>query len=126
MPISLENLALAFEYAELRGQHAPGTAQAKLRRDILARRDEAIEARAIDARRERDRLMAIQIEDMPPDTDDVALLLDTIAFRLGETTRAAAWRACGINPDRGRGLLARSAHAVDWPIFHTIRHTALA
>lgn len=71
------------------------------------------------------RILRIHIDDMPPATDDVALLLDAIAFRIGATTRADAWRSIGINPNRGRDLLARNAQAVDWPIWFTLRTAAL-
>ena len=71
------------------------------------------------------RLMAITAADMPPGTDDVGILLETLAQRLGGLSHAAAWQSIGINPNRGRGLLSRSRDAVDWPIFFTLRHAAL-
>jgi hypothetical protein len=35
------------------------------------------------------------------------------------------WRSIGVNPSRGRDLLARNASALDWPIFFTLRSASL-
>ena len=70
-------------------------------------------------------IMALTIADMPPPTDLVAILLETLSQRLGGVGHAAAWRSIGINPNRGRDLLARSSRAVDWPIWKTLRDAAL-
>lgn len=72
-----------------------------------------------------DRLMATTTAEMPADPDDVALLLETLSQRLGGVSRAMAWRAIGVNPNRGRDLLARNASALDWPVFFTLRATAI-
>ena len=103
-------LPLGNTLAELRGRIAA---------DPISKHGEAT------ARDEIARIRAITMDHMPPDTDDVALLVDAICFRHGFTNRADAWRAAGINPNRGRDLLARNATAVDWPIWFTLRHTAL-
>lgn len=101
----------------------PGRGQSSLRQELMAmdltdaERDEATAART--------RLMSMRIEDMPATADDLALLIDTIAMRHGYTTRADAWRHIGINPNRGRDLLARNANAIDWPIWFTARSYAL-
>ena len=117
----MEHIARAMAYRALAHTRAPGRAQAELRRTIMlmepAITDEVVKAWKRITRRTMD--------DMPPGSDDVSLLIDAIAMRHGMTDRASAWRACGINPDRGRDLLARSAQAVDWPLWFTIRHTAL-
>ena len=70
-------------------------------------------------------IMALTIADMPPPTDLVAILLETLSQRLGGVGHGAAWRSIGINPNRGRDLLARSSRAVDWPIWKTLRDAAL-
>jgi hypothetical protein len=70
-------------------------------------------------------IMALGIADMPPPTDLVAILLETLSQRLGGVGHAAAWRSIGVNPNRGRDLLARSSRNVDWPIWKTLRDAAL-
>ncbi|WP_186395020.1 hypothetical protein [Stappia sp. TSB10GB4] len=70
-------------------------------------------------------IMALTVADMPPPTDLVAILLETLSQRLGGLGHAAAWRSIGINPNRGRDLLARYSRAVDWPIWKTLRDAAL-
>ena len=101
-----------------------GAALAVLRAEVLTGRHD--EVATADPEIERDRLMAIELEAMPPETDDVALLLETLSQRLGGLGYAAAWRSVGVNPNRGRGFLARNAAAVDWPIWKTLRDAALA
>lgn len=73
-----------------------------------------------------DEIMAVGIDDMPPSTDLVAILLETASQRLGGVGWGAVWTSIGINPNRGRDLLARSANAVDWPIWKTLRDAALS
>ncbi len=120
----LAALARALAYQALKDGEAPGRAQAALRERIMgnAKILDVVPPRVEEAYR---RIMAITMDDMPPDTDDVALLLDTLAMRIGATTRADAWRFIGINPNRGRDLLARNAGAVDWPVWFTMRQAAL-
>jgi hypothetical protein len=77
------------------------------------------------ARETYDRLMATTPAEMPADPDDIAILLETLSQRLGGVSRAMAWRAIGVNPGRGRDLLARNAAALGWPIFFTLRSAAL-
>lgn len=101
-----------------------GAALAVLRADVLTGSHD--EVATIDPEIERDRLMAIGLEAMPPETDDVVLLLETLSQRLGGLGYAAAWRSIGVNPNRGRAFLARNADAVDWPIWKTLRDAALA
>lgn len=100
-----------------------GNSLVELRKAIAA--DPVTEYGAACAGDEVSRILSVTIDDMPPDTDDVALLLDAICFRRGFTNRADAWRACGINPNRGRDLLARNSKAVDWPIWFILIHEAL-
>ncbi len=71
------------------------------------------------------RLLSIGVDDMPASPVDVAILLETLSQRLAGVSRAMVWRAIGVNPNRGRDLLARNAAALDWPIFFTLRHAAL-
>lgn len=71
------------------------------------------------------RIMALDVAAMPPPTDLVAVLLEALSQRLGGPGHAAAWRSIGINPSRGRDLLARNARAVDWPVWKTLRDAAL-
>jgi hypothetical protein len=78
-----------------------------------------------DVLREIDRLRAISPGDMPPDANDTARLLDTIAFRYGFETRADTWRAIGIHPDRGRDMLGRGKANMDWPVWFTMVAYAL-
>lgn len=100
--------------------NAPGSAQAALRNRIMAMPVEELgEDLMREAAREAGRLAELEPSDMPATVDDLALLIDTIAMRHGFTARADAWREIGINPNRGRDLLARNAKAIDWPIFFT-------
>lgn len=114
------HLARAIDYGARMSLAAPGQAQANLRAQILAA-DPAITDEVI---RTWKRLTAYTPDDMPPSTDDLALLIDAIAMRHSLTSRADAWRKAGINPERGRGLLGRNAQAVDWPLFFTVRSYA--
>lgn len=123
----ITNLHMALRFQAERPADHHGAALAALRVSIAAETDAGrLPAQRIAlAYREWGRLRAISINDMPPSTDHVALLLDTIAFKIGATSRAEAWRHIGVNPNRGRDLLARNAQAVDWPIWFTLRHAAL-
>lgn len=120
----LAAVARALAYRAIKDGEAPGRGQAALRERILGNTKvlDVVPPRVEEAYA---RLMAISIKDMPPSTDDVSLLLDALAMRIGATNRADAWRAVGINPNRGRDLLARNAEAVDWPIWWIMRSTAL-
>jgi len=120
-------LAQALVIRELRGdEHTSinGAALAALRSDVLTG-DHADHPAIHDAATVRDQIYAIVMADMPPPTDLVAILLETLSQRLGGVGHAAAWRSIGINPNRGRDLLARNAKAVDWPIWKTLRDAAL-
>jgi hypothetical protein len=101
-----------------------GAALAVLRADALAG-DLDDRAAAKSAGMVFDRLISIGVDDMPADPDDVAILLETLSQRLGGASRATAWRSIGLNPNRGRDLLARNSNALDWPIFFTLRYAAL-
>ena len=120
-------LAQALVIRELRGdEHTSinGAALAALRSDVLTG-DHADHPAIHDAATVRDQIYAIVMADMPPPTDLVAILLETLSQRLGGVGHAAAWRSRGINTTRGRDLLARNAKAVDWPIWKTLRDAAL-
>ena len=69
-------------------------------------------------------VMSLGIADMSPDSDTVSLLLETLAAK-HQCSRGQAWKLIGIGSKRGRDLLSRNAHAVDWPIFKTLRDAAL-
>ena len=73
-----------------------------------------------------DRLMAVTLANMPVDPDMTGILLETLSQRLGGISRADCWRHIGVNPHRGRDLMARSAGSLDWPTFFTLRAEALA
>lgn len=100
-----------------------GAALAALRVDVIAGKHADTEIE--DPAAERARLMAIDLSAMPPETDDVALLLETLSQRLDGAGYAAAWRCIGVKPNRGRDMLARHPRAVDWPIWKTLRDAAL-
>jgi hypothetical protein len=121
---AIEYLARAIAYRVDKDLVAAGAAQGALRRDIMARPPTEHEVSA--ARHHFHRLMNKRIEDMPPGPDDLSLLVDTICMRRGFTARADAWRSIGISPDRGRELLARNKHAIDWPIWKTARDAAFS
>lgn len=118
-------LAQALVIRALRGDPPiQGAELAKLRNDVL----EGEHWQNVAASRyasERIRLMKIGISNMPPDSDDVALLLETLSQRLGAVGHAKAWESIGVGKDRGRGLLARNHKAVDWPLWKTLRDAAL-
>lgn len=123
MSNSLKQALIIRALKEEEGGPIGGAALAVLRGDVLtgyydevATSDEAVE---------RDRLMAIELDAMPPETDDVALLLETLSQRLGGLGFAAAWRSIGVNPNRGRDFLTRNPRGVDWPIWKTLRDAAL-
>lgn len=120
-PSDLEHLARAVAYRAAMGSVAPGRAQAALRVSIMAQPPAITDDVAAAYRR----IMAREVDDMPPTADDLSLLVDTIAMRHGLHARADAWRIVGINPDRGRDLLTRSASAIDWPIWYTVRAYAI-
>jgi len=73
------------------------------------------------ARSRYDEIMRLTPRDMPPATDDVSLLLDTVSFRLGLRSRAAVWDALGIAAPHGRQLMGTRAENVLWPLFFTLR-----
>lgn len=106
-------------------EHMSGAALAVLRSDVLVGVHEDHPA-GRNARTIYDEIMGVTIEDMPPSTDLVAILLETLAQRLGGVSWAMAWQSIGIKPSRGRDLLTRSAQALDWPIWYTLREAALA
>lgn len=127
--IDIARLHMALRFKAERVGVSPGHALAELRTRIAREMDDA-DNRLPAARFQMvydiaERLLRYSPADMPPPTDDVALVLDAICFRHGYTVRADAWRHIGINPNRGRDLLARSSGAVDWPIWFTMRHAAL-
>ena len=128
MATAIHHVARALIYGQREDSATPGAGKASLRREIMVQQPGVFglgfpPADMID--KTIARIMAAGIEDMPPDTSDVILLLDTIAFRHGYTSRADAWRHIGITPNRGRDLQARNAHSLDWPIWFTLRHAAL-
>lgn len=125
MPPHLLHLAQALTYRNFMGEIAPGAAQAKLRREIMAQGETSLGLPAPSVVASiHVKLASHTIDDMPPAADDLSLLVDVIAMRQGFTSRADAWRSIGIHPDRGRDLLARNAKAIDWPIWFTTFHAA--
>lgn len=70
------------------------------------------------------RIRAMTIADMPPEPDDLGLLLDLAQTRHNHPSRNAVWRAIGIDPRAGRSYLTRNADKVTWPIFKTLRDLA--
>lgn len=102
-----------------------GAPLAALRRQVAAG-EHADHTAALTADAVRQEIMRLGICDMPPATDLVATLLETLSQRLGGHGYKSAWEAIGIKGTRGRDLLARSAGAVDWPIWKTLRDAALA
>lgn len=125
MATTIHHVARALIYGQREDSATPGAGKATLRREIMAHPHPLSVIATLGASQAIVRLEAAGIEDMPPDTSDVILLLDTIAFRHGYVSRADAWRHIGITPDRGRSLQARNAHSLDWPIWFTLRHAAL-
>lgn len=101
-----------------------GAPLAALRRQVAAG-EHADHPAALTAEAVRQEIMGLGVCDMPPATDLVATLLETLSQRLGGYGHNAAWGAIGIKGTRGRDLLARSAAAVDWPIWKTLRDAAL-
>lgn len=120
--MTARTVAHAMAYQRRKDTTPNGNALIALRREIAGEEPtvEDISA-ALDFMR---RMLAVQPTDMPPATDDVSLLLDTLAFQIGAPSRAKAWQAIGVSKTRGRDLMARSAHALDFPTFHTLRSFA--
>lgn len=117
----LRYLQMAMIYRAQRGSVGPGAGQTALRQRIMRETPEITRQVPPVAAR----LAGYSIPDMPPPVDDIALLLDALAFRIGATARADAWREIGVNPNRGRDLLARNHSAFDWPLWFTLREAAL-
>lgn len=67
------------------------------------------------------RMNAMTKDDMPPDQEDIRILLDALSLKICGTSRADAWRHIGISPNQGRGLLGRNHSQFNWPIFFTLR-----
>lgn len=101
-----------------------GAALAVLRADVLTGSHDDHPA-AMSVPDIEQRIMGLGVADMPPPTDYVAILLETLSQRLGGLGHATAWRSIGVNPNRGRDLLSRNARAVDWPVWKTLRDAAL-
>lgn len=120
--MNLTDLHMAMRFRTERKNTAPGRALADLRKRIAEETDtQGMPAARLDlVGREARRLMSIAIGDMPPSGDDIALMVDAIAFSIGETSRAAAWRAIGIKPRQGDDLISRHRERVDWPIWHCL------
>lgn len=121
--MSLTNLHMAMRFKAERGDTPPGRAIADLRLRLMD--DSMTPSRRALVLAEAKRLMAIGIGDMPPTTDDLALLIDALAFAIGATSRADAWRSVGIKPRQGDEYMRRLIHTVNWPIWFAIRHGAL-
>jgi hypothetical protein len=73
------------------------------------------------ARDKFDEIMRLSPADMPPNSDHLSLLLDTVLFRLREPSRAATWEAIGVPAPRGRAMLGARSDSVTWPTFFTLR-----
>ena len=98
-----------------------GAALAALHRAVAAGEHDQHPARGTAPAVER-AIRAVGRGGMPPDTAFVG----TPVARLGAVGgHGGAWRAIGVSPGRGRDLLARQAHAVDWPLWRTLRDAAL-
>ena len=124
----IANLHMAMRFQAERGDTPAGRATADLRMRLATDTDgwRATAERAHLVQAEAARLMALTRDDMPPTSDDLALLIDTLAFRLGATSRAKAWRSIGIKPRQGDDLMKRGIQHVSWPIWFTLRHAALS
>lgn len=70
-------------------------------------------------------VVAITPQEMPPKSDVVAVLLDTVAYRFGLQSRGAAWKTIGVKPSQGRRFLQMPGTPMDWRTFHTLCHAAL-
>lgn len=127
MKASMDHLARALVVRAIAGDRDDdlvGAGLSVLRADVMVGvHDDRLDLDA--ARIIHDEIMTVTGDDMPPSTDLVAILLETLSQRLGGVSRADCWRSIGVNPNRGRGLLGRNAHALDWPIWYTLREAAL-
>lgn len=122
---TLAPLAQALVIRSLRGDPPIQGAELLALRNAVSNGEHDEHRASSSMQRVRIRLIAIGIEGMPPDTDDVALLLETLSQKLGAVGHAKAWESIGVNANRGRGLLARNRNAVDWPLWKTLRDAAL-
>ena len=122
----LTPLAQALVIRALRAEHAPPLIGAALgeRREAVAAGEHDRHPAAKAAGRVESVIRRVALDGMPPDTDLVATLLEALAVRT-DGSHASAWRSIGVRPGRGRDLLARQAHAVDWPLWRTLRDAAL-
>lgn len=105
-------------------QERHGAALATLRADAMMGVHDHHEA-TLGAQAIYDEIMGIEIGDMPPDPDLVAIMLETAAQRHGGISHAMIWEShVGISKTRGRDLLARNADRLDWPIWKVLRDVA--
>ncbi len=119
--IPLDNMIRAIAFRELKPDNAFGAAHLAARRSIEGADIDALTAHyAAEARETIARFQNLEPGDMPPDTDDLALLVDVVAFRHGLTSRAEVWRTIGVTPNTGRGYFGRNRGAVTWPIWFTL------
>ena len=76
------------------------------------------------ALRTYDEIYALSVKDMPPSSDLVSTLVETLSQRLGVVGVKEAWESIGIKGRTGEELLKRTANAVTWPIWKTLRDAA--
>lgn len=117
--------AAALATIRLRKRATPetvGQALADLRRELMddaaPSEDEAAQAFALLGR-------IAAVDNLPPDADLIAQTVDLIAFRIKATSRAEAWRACRLEPTRGREMLNERRPLRDWSVWLNLRGAAL-
>lgn len=119
---NLHPLGQALVIQALRGTPpARGAKLVSIRRAVAAGSHDTHPAAAT-YKAERARLRSLAVKDMPPRPEDVSLMIEALSQRLFQAGNTGAWESIGINGNRGRELLTRASHAVDWPIWFTLRH----
>jgi len=123
--MNIDNMVRAIAFRELKPGVQFGAAQLAVRKSVADTDMAALRAHYGDeADQTARRLKNMLPSDIPPPTDDLALLIDAVAFRNNLTSRADVWRLIGVTPNTGRGYFGRNSQAVTWPIWFTLMDAA--
>lgn len=73
----------------------------------------------------RKAIYSLGVEDMPPPSDLVSTLVETLSQKMGNVGVKPAWEAIGVKGRTGEELMRRTAKSVNWPVWKTLRDAAL-
>ena len=69
-------------------------------------------------------ILAVTVDDMPPDPHLVRVLLETLCIKRGAVPHTKAWAVIGIPAGTGKDMLA-DPRGLRWPVWFTLRNGAL-